>query len=197
LEDRVITIARAEGPVRLPADFQLLMAANTCPCGRLGMASSPNAQACFCTTDEIHRYWRKMGAALLDRMELRAAVTSQGIDTLGGAGEEPSAAIARRVQRAVEIQGARFQDTTTRRNARMSPSQIDHYCPLTPRAGDAFHTAAAKLGLSGRAYHGILRVARTIADLEGKDTLDAVHILEALEHRRLGEDPYDILTFSS
>jgi magnesium chelatase family protein len=65
---------------------------------------------------------------------------------------------------------------------------------LTPRAGEAFRTAAANLGLSGRAYHGILRVARTIADLEGKDTLDTAHILEAIEHRRLGEDPYDILT---
>jgi magnesium chelatase family protein len=76
----------------------------------------------------------------------------------------------------------------------MFPSQIDQFCPLSPRAGEAFRAAAAKLGLSGRAYHGVLRVARTIADLEGKDMLDAVHILEAVEHRRLGEDPYDILT---
>jgi magnesium chelatase family protein len=201
LEDRVITIARAEGPVLLPADFQLLMAANTCPCGRLGMASSPGSQACFCTTEEIHRYWRKMGTALLDRVELRAAVSSPGIDALGKGGEEPSAAIARRVQRAVEIQRRRFTASTAglpmaRRNARMSPSQVDQYCPLTPRAKEAFRTAAEKLGLSGRAYHGILRVARTIADLEGKDMLDAVHILEAVEHRRLGEDPYDILTLN-
>ncbi|AEF82528.1 YifB family Mg chelatase-like AAA ATPase [Leadbettera azotonutricia] len=193
LEDRVITIARAEGPVRLPADFQLLMAANTCPCGRLGMASS-DAQACFCTAEEIHRYWRRIGAALLDRVELRAPAPAPGLDAFSMGQEEPSVEIALRVERAAAIQKERFKGLGIRRNARMSPSLIDQYCPLTPRAREAFHTAAAKLGLSGRAYHGILRVARTIADLEGKEMLDTVHILEAVEHRRLGEDPYDIFT---
>jgi magnesium chelatase family protein len=70
---------------------------------------------------------------------------------------------------------------------------IEKLCPLTERGEQAFRQGISRLGLSGRAYHGILRVARTIADLEGKDSLDAVHILEAIQHRRQGEDPYDVL----
>lgn len=215
LEDRVITISRAEGPVRLPADFQLLMAANTCPCGRLGMrfpalqtdmafeylsdaegSTKGNGVACFCTPEEIHRYWRKFGAALLDRVELRVGVQSTGLNRTGQTHEETSAEIAQRVRRAVEIQRDRFGETPVRRNARMSPGMIERYCALSDKAEQVFVGALAKLGLSGRAFHGVLRVARTIADLEGKDQILPVHILEALQHRRMGEDPYDILTIS-
>jgi magnesium chelatase family protein len=218
LEDRVMTIARAEGPVRLPADFQLLLAANTCPCGRLGMRpvngptredpsgweDTPGVGAgCFCTPEEIHRYWRKFGAALLDRVELRVAVVSPGMGELSRREEETSAGIARRVQGAVEIQRERFAGTLSgreggfcRRNARMGPGEIEKYCVLGESAKQAFRRAVERLALSGRAYHGILRVARTIADLEGKDLIEAVHIMEAIQHRRLGEDPYDIVTGS-
>jgi magnesium chelatase family protein len=218
LEDRVITISRAEGPVQLPADFQLLLAANTCPCGRLGMHSpehtdtasldllyetAPHPQGtgslgigvnCFCTPEEIHRYWRKFGAALLDRMELRVAVQSTGINRRGQTQEETSEAISRRVCRAVAIQQERFKETGVRRNARMSPGMIEKHCILTDEAERTFRIAAAKLALSGRAFHGVLRVARTIADLEGTETILPVHVLEAIQHRRLGDDPYDILT---
>ncbi|MDR2619163.1 MAG: YifB family Mg chelatase-like AAA ATPase [Treponema sp.] len=196
LEDKVVTIVRAEGPVRLPADFQLILAANNCPCGRLGGGKPGSAHDCFCTPEEIRRYWRKIGAALLDRVELRVAAISPDPDRLGGVREEPSAAVADRVLKALEIQKKRFKDTGLRRNSRMSPSHIDNFCPLTAGAKEAFTVAAARLGLSGRAYHGILRVARTIADLDGKDSLEAVHILEAVEHRRMGDDPYDIFSLS-
>jgi magnesium chelatase family protein len=206
LEDHVITIARAEGPVQLPADFQLLLAANPCPCGRLGMRVDTdivpddttlvamNAASCFCSPDEIHRYWRKFGAALLDRMELRVAVNNPGFSRMSGQSEEASARIQARVTQAVALQQERFKATTIRRNARMPVGFIEKHCVLTDDAKKAFQIAAAKLGLSGRAFHGALRVARTIADLEGKDSIQAVHILEAIQHRRLGDDPYDILT---
>jgi magnesium chelatase family protein len=203
LEDRVVTIVRAEGPVRLPADFQLILAANSCPCGRLGEGKPGSAHDCFCTPEEIRRYWRKIGAALLDRVELRVAAVSPGPDCLGGVREEPSAAVADRVLKALEIQKKRFEgpgrgsSSGPRRNARMSPSHIDSFCSLTAKAKEAFGAAAARLGLSGRAYHGILRVARTIADLDGKDSLEAVHILEAVEHRRMGDDPYDIFSLTA
>jgi magnesium chelatase family protein len=200
LEDRVITISRADGPVLLPADFQLLLAANTCPCGRLGIRT-PAGEAefsvphtCFCSPEEIHRYWRKFGAALLDRVELRAAVMPPSLHQIGTHHEESSAAIAQRVQGAVEIQRARFKDTLIRRNARMPPGMVEACCVLTSRGTEALHRGMEKLALSGRAFHGILRVGRTIADLEGKDSIDGVHILEAIEHRRLGDDPYDILS---
>jgi magnesium chelatase family protein len=197
LEDRVVTISRAEGPVRLPADFQLILAANPCPCGRLGLRFSGGASdtGCFCSPEEIHRYWRKFGAAFLDRIELRVAVMPPG-GTAAPGREESSADIARRVNGAVEIQRDRFKNAPAggpRRNARMSPAQLDRCCGLSGAAGEAFRKAAEKLALSGRALHQILRVARTIADLEERDGIEAVHILEAVQHRRPGEDPYDVL----
>ena len=195
LEDRVISIVRAEGPVRLPAEFQLLMTANSCPCGRLGIRETDSA--CFCSPEEISRYWRKFGGALLDRVEIRTAILPPKIDEMGrqsNSCEERSEIIARRVRAAVEIQRQRFSGTTIRRNALLPAGKAASMCPMSEKAQSAFHIAIAKLGLSGRAYHGILRVARTIADLEGKEIIETEHVLEAVHHRRLGEDPWDILS---
>jgi magnesium chelatase family protein len=212
LEDHVITIARAEGQVQLPADFQLILAANACPCGRLGARSSavwtdefscerwkeedeePAAPECFCSPEEIHRYWRKISGALLDRIELRIAAPPPGMNREISAAGEPSFMIARRVEKAVETQRARFAGTSRRRNARMSPSQIDTFCALDKAAERAFRKAVENLALSGRGCHGVLRTARTIADLEGAETIHADHILEAVHFRRPGEDPFDILS---
>jgi magnesium chelatase family protein len=129
-------------------------------------------------------------------MELRVAVQSTGINRRGQTQEETSEAINRRVCRAVAIQQERFKETGMRRNARMSPRMIEKYCILTDEAERTFRIAAAKLALSGRAFHGVLRVARTIGDLEGTETILPVHVLEAIQHRRLGDDPYDILTMT-
>jgi magnesium chelatase family protein len=104
-----------------------------------------------------------------------------------------SAYIAQRVMAAVEIQRHRFKGTGIRRNALLPAGKITALCPMNKKAENDFHTAVAKLGLSGRAYHGILRVARTIADLESKETIETEHILEAIHFRHLGEDPWEIL----
>jgi magnesium chelatase family protein len=237
MEDRVISIVRAEGPVRLPAEFQLVLAANSCPCGRLGArkpqderkgernmknsavrrgsgaaygraAASGAAGAlydeltaeaadCFCSPEEIYRYWRKFGGALLDRLELRVAVLPPTISEMGRrdeAGGERGANIAQRVLSAVEIQRRRYRGMGIRRNALLTAGRMEALCPMSGRAESAFHKAMERLGLSGRAYHGILRVARTIADLEGEEVIDTAHILEAVQHRRRGEDPFEILT---
>jgi magnesium chelatase family protein len=197
LEDRVITISRAEGPVRLPADFQLLLAANPCPCGRFGLRGQTDrggSAGCFCAPEEIHRYWRKFSGALLDRIELRVAVMPPGTGRLEQNNEEPAETAARRVLQAVQCQRERFKGLSIRRNARMPPDLVDRYCALAPEAQKALCLAAEKLRLSARAYHGSLRVARTIADLEGCETISSSHILEAIQHRRLGDDPYDILS---
>jgi magnesium chelatase family protein len=218
LEDRVISISRAEGPVRLPAEFQMLMSANSCPCGRLGIRETDNT--CFCSPEEINRYWRKFGGALLDRVEIRVAVLPPKIEEMGmsalvhksaGANksalpdkaapdrqsakpEEKSAVIAQRVKAAVEIQRQRFKGTGIRRNALLPAGKTTTLCPLSEKAESALNTAISKLGLSGRAFHGILRVARTIADLEGREIIETEHILEAVQHRRFGEDPWEILS---
>jgi magnesium chelatase family protein len=215
MEDRVISIVRAEGPVRLPAEFQLLLAANSCPCGRLGIREPPpsaedrsapgadgGGQGCFCSSEEIHRYWRKFGGALLDRVELRVAVVPPKIsemgrfrqNTPGYGGVEHSADIAKRVLAAVEIQRRRYRGTGIRRNALLPAGKLETLCPLNERAENALHKAMTKLGLSGRAYHGILRIARTIADLQNMEVIDTEHILEAVQHRRYGEDPFEILS---
>jgi magnesium chelatase family protein len=94
----------------------------------------------------------------------------------------------------VAFQKERLKGTGIRRNGRMPPLHIERFCPLTPRAKEALGIAAEKLNLTGRSYHGVLKTARTIADLDGKDLIDTVHILEATEHRRLGDDPWDILS---
>jgi magnesium chelatase family protein len=195
LEDKIISISRAEGPVRLPADFQLLMTANSCRCGRLGMPETEHA--CLCSPEEINRYWRKFSGALLDRVEIRTAVLPPKTEDMSsnkqGNGEK-SAEINRRVKAAVEIQRQRFKKPGIRRNALIPAGKTAGFCPLNEKAESAFHKAISKLGLSGRAYHGILRVARTIADLEGNDIIEIEHILEAVHHRRLGEDPWEILS---
>ncbi|MDR1025470.1 MAG: YifB family Mg chelatase-like AAA ATPase [Treponema sp.] len=201
LEDQVITISRAEASIRLPAAFQLIMAANPCPCGRLGMggpglsAQGPGEALCLCSAEEVNRYWRRFGSALLDRIELRVPVVPPRLAEMRGSPGEGNAAIARRVGRAVEIQQRRQGRLPgrPRRNARLPAGLIESCCPLSCRGEQALKTAISKLALSGRAYHGILRLARTIADLEGRDTIDTVQVLEAVEHRRRGEDPYDIL----
>ena len=203
MEDRVITIVRAEGPLLLPADFQLLLAANSCPCGRFAVnddeASSDalGDTGCLCSPDEIRRYWRKLGGPLLDRIELRVPVFSPGILVPEGSNEEKSSDIRRRINTAVKIQRERFSGTGTRRNNRMSWEQIEKFCFLKDKAKDAFSIAASKLSLSGRACHGVLKIARNIADLEEKETIDTMHILEAVQHRRHGDDPYDIFTAGS
>ncbi|MDR0410125.1 MAG: YifB family Mg chelatase-like AAA ATPase [Spirochaetaceae bacterium] len=204
LEDKRITISRAECSVRLPADFQLVMAANPCPCGRLGAKTAEcggeyggksTAEAgCYCSGDEILRYWRKFGGALLDRMELRVPVGSPSVSDLSGETEKPEFSTALRVRQAVEIQRERFAGTEIRRNSNMGSPDIDKYCKLSGKALGAFTTAVEKLSISGRAYHGILRVARTIADIEGADSISMEHVLEAVLHRRQGDDPYDVFS---
>jgi magnesium chelatase family protein len=208
LEDRVISISRAEGPVRLPAEFQLIMAANSCPCGRLGVRAADAApeakdavslgeQTCLCSSEKINLYWRKFRGALLDRVELRVAILPPKIEEMGvrnGGREEPSAVIAGRVRAAVEMQARRYKGTGVRRNALLPAGMIGAFCPLGDKAESAYHKALARLGLSGRAYHGILRVARTIADIEASEAIKTEHVLEAVQHRRFGDDPWDILS---
>jgi magnesium chelatase family protein len=150
---------------------------------------------CFCAPDEVYRYWRKIGAPLLDRIELRVPVLPRD-SILSDTSREDSQSIARRVCRAVEIQRFRYKNTPVRRNSRMTPALIERFCALDSQSRHVFTLAAEHLALSGRACHTILKTARTIADLETSETIKQVHLLEAIEHRRLGSDPYDIITLN-
>jgi magnesium chelatase family protein len=157
----------------------------------------------MCSTDQINHYWRKLGGALLDRIELRVPVLPEDFDTMVSAKDETTStgeearAIKERVARAVTAQREREKTTGIRRNAALTPSHIENLAALSDPAKAVFKKAVEKLDLSGRAYHGVLRVARTIADLEGQDAISSNHILEAVCHRRYGDDPFDIFSVES
>uniref|UniRef100_A0A7C3E6M0 ATP-binding protein n=1 Tax=Gracilinema caldarium TaxID=215591 RepID=A0A7C3E6M0_9SPIR len=204
LEDGVITIARAEGSVQLPAEFQLVLAANPCPCGRLGQTTGDGGSLCFCSDDEIHRHWQRLGSALLDRIELRIPVLPAPQSWIGALAAAPdvsrqndSASVAQRVRVAIEIQRERFGGIRCRRNARMPPTLVAQFCRLSSETARYLESRIAHSGLSNRAIQGVLKVARTIADLEGRSSISADDVAEAVDFRRAGEDPYDVLSVSS
>ncbi len=184
LESHRVTLARAGQSVWYPADFQLLMTANVCPCGSMGR----NDKVCLCSQQEIGRYWKRIGGAVMDRIDIRLPAKSVGPEILLSDEEESSESVRMRVIEAVERQKQRFKDLPFRRNAMIPSSHIKEFCGLTDEAEKAFVMAINRLSLSMRAGHGILRLARTIADLDNRDTIEAKHTLEATSYRRYGDN---------
>jgi magnesium chelatase family protein len=180
LEDGSVVVARAAGASRFPARFQLLGAANPCRRG------CPNLQACLCTPGERERYLARLSRPLLDRIDLHLEVPAVAYAELSTeAAGEASAVIRDRVLRARAIQAARFGRSSARVNARMSPSQVRRFCPVPPDGQKLLALAIERLGLSARGHDRILKVARTIADLEGRETIAAEHLSEAIQYRGL------------
>jgi magnesium chelatase family protein len=184
LERGVITISRAARQADFPARFQLIAAMNPCPCGYLGDASG----RCHCTCEQVQRYRARISGPLLDRIDMHIEVPRIAHEVLrNGApgGEENSAAIRNRVtqarQRAVSRAGLA--------NAALTPQHIKRFCSLDERCQQILEQAVAKLGLSHRAYHRILKVARTIADLAGSEAIELAHLSEAISYRRLDRAP--------
>jgi magnesium chelatase family protein len=179
LETGVITISRAARQAEFPASFQFVAAMNPCPCGHLG----DTQKACKCTPDKVQRYRNRLSGPLLDRLDLHVEVPRVPMEIMRrDQGEaETSAVVAARVLRARERQQARQQTT----NARLTNREVERYCRPTPEGAQLLERAATMLGLSARAYHRVLKVARTIADLAGEETVAAPHISEALTLRRL------------
>jgi magnesium chelatase family protein len=181
LEDGVVTVARAGGAARLPAEVQLVGAMNPC---RRGCRS---VEGCACTPGERARYLGRLSAPLLDRIDLHVDVGPVGPDAPGLATgtEAESAMIRRRVARARERQRTRFGRGPVRLNARMTPRQVARHCPLPPAGRKLLARAATHLGFSARAHDRVLKVARTIADLAEVDTIGVEHLAEALAYRGL------------
>jgi magnesium chelatase family protein len=181
LEDGVVTVARAGGTMRLPADVQLVGAMNPC---RRGCRS---VDGCACTPGERARYLGRLSAPLLDRIDLHVDVGPVAPDVpLPGDGAPPeSAAVRRRVTRARERQRARLSRGSVRVNARLPPRQLARHCVLPPGGRELLARAAARLGLSARAHDRLVRVARTIADLAGAEAIAVEHLAEALAYRTL------------
>ena len=183
VENGTVRITRAGRSYWFPADFQLVMAANPCPCGNLGREAS----ACICTSREIERYWRRIGGALMDRVDMRVPLRPVPAEVLLGREEETSRTVRERVRHAWEIQRRRHGGEGFFWNARIPVSRLSLYCHLDDRAVKAFIGGVKHLCLSTRASHSVLRVARTIADLDICEMIGEEHVLEALQYRRYGD----------
>ena len=178
LESGHITISRAGRQADFPARFQFVAAMNPCPCGYQGHP----ARACRCTPDQVLRYQARLSGPLLDRIDLQIEVPAQSQqETLDGPPGEDSAAIRVRVLAA----RARQLERQGKPNGELAGEEIDRHCPLDEQAQGLLRAAMARLGWSARSYFRVLKVARTIADLGGADTIGAAHAAEAVQYRRV------------
>ncbi len=182
LEDRIVTITRAGVTVQYPARFMLVAAMNPCPCGHFG----DKTHQCTCSMGQIQRYRAKISGPLLDRIDLHVEVASVSYKELSDTQNVPeSKQVLERVLRAREIQKNRFKDFRINTNSEMESSHIKRFCKLDQQGRALIKDAVENLGISARAYTRILKIARTIADLEGKDNIIVDHIAEAIQFRIL------------
>lgn len=182
LEDGKVTISRVAGSLTYPSAFTLAAAMNPCPCGFFGHPT----RSCTCSPAAVRRYLSRISGPMLDRMDLHIEVPPVDYESLKStAAEETSAQIRERVNRARNIQNKRYAGTGITCNARLLPSMLREYCVMTEDAEFLLKTSFERLGMSARAYDRILKVARTIADLAGNDTIDTMHIAQAIQFRSL------------
>ena len=183
LEDGFVTISRVNSTATYPSDFMLVAAMNPCPCGYLG------DRRCHCSAGDIAKYRKKISGPLMDRIDIYADTPDVSYGELSGASlEESSADIKKRVSAARDIQLERYKNDGVLFNSRLSAPLIDKYCVLDSEAKELLKAAFDSLGLSARSYHKILKVSRTIADLEGSDVITSAHLSEALQYRGSSAD---------
>ena len=183
LEDRIVTISRAKFSVDFPASFMLVASMNPCPCG---FYNHPEKE-CLCSPGVVQKYLSKISGPLLDRIDLHVEVTPVKFDELADKSKsESSVVIRKRVIRAREIQLNRYSESDSIHcNAQINSKLIKEHCELSIEGQSLLKNAMKKLELSARAYDRILKVARTIADLEGAERIDTPHIAEAIQFRSL------------
>ena len=183
LEDRAVNISRARFSIDYPANFMLVAAMNPCPCGFLNHPE----KACGCHPTSVQRYLQRVSGPLLDRIDMHIEVSPVKYTELNqSAAAESSLQIRLRILAARKVQQARYaQQTGTYANAHMSRREVEQHCKLSTDAQSILQNAMKKLGLSARAYERILKVARTIADLEASQDISTAHLSEAIQYRNL------------
>ncbi|MRR38820.1 ATP-binding protein, partial [bacterium] len=184
IEDKVVTISRAQGSLTFPANFQLVAAMNPCPCGYYGDPQRP----CTCSNMIVTKYQKRISGPLLDRIDIHIEVPRVEYEKLSEARTgEPSAVIRTRVEAARHIQRERFSNLESPNsitcNADMRVAEVRQFCVLDETGQALIKTAMNQLQLSARAYHRILKLARTIADLAGSESIQPGHLAEALQYR--------------
>lgn len=181
IEDRCVTISRLKGKIEYPASFMLVAASNPCPCGFWG-----EGDRCICTPTQRHNYLSKLSGPIMDRIDLQVWMRSVDSSRIVRAKKaEPSAVVAQRVLKARIEQKHRFASESITCNAEMSNKLIERYCPLSAECQETMEKIMSSMKLSMRAYFRIIKVARTIADLEGSEAIKAAHLLEAASFRFL------------
>lgn len=182
LEDGQVTISRVSGSITYPCSFMLIGAMNPCPCGYYGHPT----RKCICSNKQVSNYLNKISGPLLDRFDIHLEVAPvEFSDLSSNVKEESSESIRQRVQSARDIQTKRFKGTGITCNAHITPDMLHEVCPTTKAANDFLENVFDKLGLSARAYDKIMKVARTVADMEGAEIIDKKHIAIAVQYRSL------------
>ena len=181
IEDKVVTISRAQGSLTFPANFQFISAMNPCPCGFYNDPIKP----CTCSAATVTKYQKRISGPLLDRIDIHLTVPRVEYEKLSDARTgESSAKVRSRVETARERQRARFAKLAgISSNADMRPAEVRQFCPLDATGTNLMKSAMSQLQLSARAYHRILKLARTIADLAGSEKIGPAHLAEALQYR--------------
>jgi len=184
LEDGVVTVSRIRNQARYQSSFMLIAGMNPCPCGYFGSRQ----RDCRCSPTEIRRYLDQVSGPLLDRIDLQIEVDSVPVTEISEApAAESSASVAKRVRAARKIQQERYRGTSIHCNARLDNASIDEFCPMSTETKAILHMAVDKMHLSMRAYHRIIKVARTIADMSGNRNIGPADIAEAVQYRELDQ----------
>ena len=183
MEDRVITISRAHGSVKYPADFILITTLNPCPCGFYGSPS----QQCSCTMQQISRYMQKMSGPIMDRIDIWVDVPNVDHEKIltkhVATKESESDQVRKIVTNARKLQKDRLHIENISTNSEMSSKMIDNYVVINPKIKNILIEAISKMGLSVRGCHKVIKLARTIADMDTSEEIEERHILEALQYR--------------
>ena len=180
MEDKLVTISRAQGTLTFPANFTLVAAMNPCPCGFFG----DPVKECTCSLSMVSRYQKRLSGPLLDRIDIHVDVPRVEYDKLTDDRlGEPSEMVRARVEKARRLQRQRFADSGLSCNADMGPAEVRQYCQVDEGGRSLLRAAMQQLQMSARAFHRVLKLARTIADLAGAENIETAHLAEAIQYR--------------